>query len=54
MFTGGVGGIDIDGIARFADTANERLAVIGDFTAGNVALTIAYVIRYGGNFQNIC
>jgi len=54
VFAGRVGSVDKDGVPGFTDTADERFAVIGDFTAGHIALTIAYVIHYGGNVQNIC
>ncbi|EGS1688256.1 hypothetical protein I8I24_004761 [Enterobacter cloacae] len=54
MFAGRVGGVDKDGVPGFTDTTDERFAVIGDVTAGYIALTIAYVIRNGGNIQNIC
>ncbi len=54
VFAGRVGGVDKDGVPGFTDTTDERFAVIGDVTAGYIALTIAYVIRNGGNIQNIC
>ncbi len=49
----GIGGVNKHDITGAADTADDRQAVVGDITAGDVALQIADIIRHGGDFQAV-
>ena len=53
MFAVGIRAVDEYGAARFADTVDNRLAVVGNLAAGDITLTAADVIHHGGNVQYI-
>jgi len=53
MFAVSIRAVNKDGAARFTNTIDNRFAVIGDFTAGDIALTTADIVHYGSNAQHI-